>query len=587
MADQLWLVKSSNRILGPFAFSEVVALIHSRELYLLDEVCRPLKRWVSFQECDEFRDAIEEMRKKGFSTSEDTSSINDGFTNRGLTATVPVEIEYADEFTDEMAFAENASREIVYDSVVETKSKQSVNASPSTGVTVYGSKNSAQFAKDVQSKTRFIPALLFFLAACGFGILGYQYFYRKPKMVESVAQDDYDKGMYAMDEGDYAQALDRFSRYSGKFHDTKKVALYLGPLLIQLENQTVQGQQLLQEALSADPNSLAQVQTGIGLAEMINGHYEQAREAFDKALDSNPYFYPALINKGSLALLRQDYTNAKNTFESVVNKTDTEPEAFMLLADTLLNSGKEEMIDEAISELSDFLKTATDYSQEARLSLAYAYSLKKNSEKTLRTVMQLLDSDPKLTEDHRHNLFIFSRRLTWTNYLRWCDSVHTSMAQNVLGTSLYAYCLYRSDRAMDAKQTMETAVQQSPKDALVQALYSFILRSSNLDDQASVALGKSIEYDSHNEYQLPLILQAQFCEKQKDYACATKNWSRILATYPEHLTAIAGLAQNHMDTGENSDVAALIAKGLTISPDYRPLRKLVHKAESLGLKVVK
>jgi hypothetical protein len=134
---------------------------------------------------------------------------------------------------------------------------------------------------------------------------------------------------------------------------------------------------------------------------------------------------------------------------------------------------------------------------------------------------------------------------------------------------------------------IENAVSQAPKDPLIQSLYSYILHSSSLEDGASVALGKALEFDMSGTYQLPLILQAQFCERQKDFDCSQKYWNQLITKNPNNLTALAGLAQRALDVGDNAQFTSILVRGLTVSPDYKPLRRLMQKAQAAGIKVLK
>ena len=591
----LWLVKSVGRILGPMAASEVAKLLESREIYLVDEVAEPLRRWFSIQEVEGFRQTVQELRKKGVhATYEDTVTLTGGTnTNKTITVTQPVEDSFGEGATDDVESISSMSsgtnlEEIVYEDVKETK-KISQRNTPA--LATFGVKGSDAVRSAATATSRWIVTAVFLGVVGVSAYYGYQQLVQKPRLQEVSSQDDYQRGMAALDAGDYSTALDRLRRFYQTHPEREELQLYLGPLMIQLENQTVQGKQMLYKMIEKDPRVAKESWTGIGIAELIDGHLDLAADAFNKALEKDPFYFPALINQGLLALQKQDLTKAKSIFESVVNKTDTEPSAFLLLAETLIELSREEekssTLEQASRVLADFLKGAHDYAQEADFISLYIQILRGQNEHAAKRAERILDRDPNLTEDHRHNIFIYSRRLSWGSWVKWCEHIQSAMGPSPVGQSLWAYCLFRSDRSIEAKKAIENAVVRGPREPLVQAVYSYILHASNLDDQASVALGKALEMDSRGEYQLPLILQAQFCERQKDSECVSRSWTELLKRNPNELVAIAGMAQVGLDTQDLSLVSSHLIRGLSISKDYKPIRKLVQKAEGIGVKVVK
>jgi tetratricopeptide (TPR) repeat protein len=579
-----WLVKCSGRILGPMSFSEVIRRLKNRELYILDEVAQPLRRWISLQESEEFRQAIDELRRSGDKGLEGTMTLTGG-TTANLTFTEPIDIE------DDEQTTVGRLKEIVYENVTETAQKTNLNSSVTPSVPVYGLRSSSQVQLKAQSVTRWFWWVAALAAVIGVGFFSFQMFIKKPKLREQAIQDDYQQGMTALDVGDYPTALSHLRRYHLSHPEDQKVFIYLAMLLIQVENQTVESKLFLSQMLGTHPQSTHEIWTAIGLAQQLDGRQDSAAESFNKALEEDPHYFPALINLGLISLQKKDFLRSKTIFESVINKTDTEPTAFLFLAETLINlylaENSKAYLTSALEVLDDFLKSAQDYAQEADFLGVYALVLKGDLDEALQRAGQVLDRDPQLTDNHNHNLFINSRRLSWRPWLKWCEQAQLAMGLTANSTSLLAYCQYRNDRHIEAKKTIENAVAQAPKDPLVQSLYSFILSSSHLEDEASVALGKAMELDVSANYQLPRILQAQFCERQKDFDCAQKYWTELLSHNPNNLTALAGMAEHEFDAKNFLGVQSYLTRGLTISPDYKPLRRLAHQAELAGLKIFK
>src|SRR4051794_33227007 len=61
--EKCWLVKSSQRVLGPVSQNEIIRRLKSRELNLVDDASSPGRRWQQIQSHPEFRDIVEEVRR--------------------------------------------------------------------------------------------------------------------------------------------------------------------------------------------------------------------------------------------------------------------------------------------------------------------------------------------------------------------------------------------------------------------------------------------------------------------------------------------------------------------------------------------
>jgi tetratricopeptide (TPR) repeat protein len=125
-------------------------------------------------------------------------------------------------------------------------------------------------------------------------------------------------------------------------------------------------------------------------------------------------------------------------------------------------------------------------------------------------------------------------------------------------------------------------VHQSPKDALIQAWYSYVLRESGDTDQAGVVLGRATDFNRRGDYVLPSLMQARFCQKNDLVECARENWQRIYERDLDTLPAVAGLAWVNAQQKSTAEAAKLLNRGLKISPDYIPLLELRQRAENEG-----
>jgi hypothetical protein len=72
--EKKWLVKSENKILGPYNFDQIVDLIRKKQIVLIDEIRDPETRWLYIRENNAFKTIVEEIRKEIDSKQESTKT---------------------------------------------------------------------------------------------------------------------------------------------------------------------------------------------------------------------------------------------------------------------------------------------------------------------------------------------------------------------------------------------------------------------------------------------------------------------------------------------------------------------------------
>lgn len=71
-SETKWLIKSENRILGPYSFDQIIDLIRKKQISLIDEVRDSETRWLYVRENPEFKSIVEEMRNEIYSRVDNT-----------------------------------------------------------------------------------------------------------------------------------------------------------------------------------------------------------------------------------------------------------------------------------------------------------------------------------------------------------------------------------------------------------------------------------------------------------------------------------------------------------------------------------
>lgn len=73
-SETKWLIKSENKILGPYNFDQLTDLIRKKQISLIDEIRDPETRWLYVRECSDFKSVVEEMRQKIDATTDSTKT---------------------------------------------------------------------------------------------------------------------------------------------------------------------------------------------------------------------------------------------------------------------------------------------------------------------------------------------------------------------------------------------------------------------------------------------------------------------------------------------------------------------------------
>ena len=86
-SEKRWLIKSENRILGPYSFDQIIDLLRKKQISIIDEVRDPETRWLYVRENNDFKNIVEEIRKEIDSRQESTKTSQNMNFNTAITNT--------------------------------------------------------------------------------------------------------------------------------------------------------------------------------------------------------------------------------------------------------------------------------------------------------------------------------------------------------------------------------------------------------------------------------------------------------------------------------------------------------------------
>lgn len=579
-----WLVKSSGRILGPFPESRIAELLRTREISVLDEVSQPLRRWQTIQYHAQFREVVENLRRSSLSEKTEATWTPGGLTGITQTLTDLQDSDLTEDITQDLdSFNTAPNREIVLHNVKEHGQAPGVVPPGARYQPQYGQNAAIQHQVERTTKGLWIMTVVVLLGVAAFIV---QRRYSSGQFDAKLPVQNLKQNVVNLVQvGHYPEALRELKNYFPDPNLAGDLAIYYGSLLIQVEGQTVLGRRLLNLVLTQKRPEAKQAYTGLGLADLLDGQFDAAEANFDKALSLDGDYVPPIVNMAAVALQKGDFKRAKNFASRALTLSPFQGEALLLLAEAQLYLAKasNSMVDliSVAKMIDDFQNRQYDYYAEVGFYGLYIDLLRKDKQ-ILEKLERYLDSDPKLTADHRHNVFIYKGRTSWKIMGRLCEQMRDKLGDNARVATFQSSCYAREGRWDSARQYIEKAVHQAPKDSLVQAWYSYVLKESGEAEQASVIFAKATEYNRRGEFVLPTLLQARFSQSNQDVEGARASWNRLYERNLNYLPALAGLAWVHVQGKSFGEAAKMIEKGLHISPDYIPLLELRQKGETEG-----
>ncbi len=588
MSDQdqaFWLVKSSGRILGPYTKNRIRDLLREKEVVALDEVGLPKRKWNYIRDQKEFSGVLEELRiqqiKSGSDKTQTVGSHIDDITGSVTEAIIedsadeltsdvePLNFELTQEIPIQGDLEITAARDVTKTGrVVETNEPSSKRY----GTEEQAKKNVSSFAQRLWRTTLYILAFSAILLVVNHYVLSPKSKSTKNYSELTIADAFYTNGMYE-------RALKYYKKAYESGHENKEPLLRYGTLLIQLDRNTVEGVNLLQESLNFDPRNRVYVYAGIGLANIFDGNHIFANKHLREALNIEPNLTSAIVNLGWLRQREGAIDEAIDLYSSSIIKgagrVDNSPYIYLskALIEKWKKSGNQKYLDEAKNTLLSIVDNKTDYRQEALLLLTYIYSQASKSEDYFSTLERTLDTDPLLTSEHSHDLNIYHDGISWGSFIRMCDEIYEKNKQDSSAVALSGYCLLKGKDLVRAEQRFKELANKRTQSPLLLAVHAFYHQVVGNESHAAITLGKAIEGNkSGRKYSLPLILEARTCQEIGDDECALKKWKELLQKEEKNIQALSNIVILQTKKGNIQGLDTYVRDARLISDNYAPAR---------------
>lgn len=310
--ENKWLIKSENRILGPYNFEQVIDLIRKKQISIIDEVRDPETRWLYVRENSEFKVIVDEMRSEIDARTEGTKTFQSSASKAVEDTTMQKTRTDVNQFTDinieakELAVTNEVIRNPAASPVQKTEKAK-----------VYG----VQTDVVIQNKMNIFSNKILVGTVVGVALLlssffGYLYVQKRNilKQEEELTLQ-IKKYKYL---GLYQKAVDLFAKLPGP--NQKKMVpelLEIFPLLESTGLVALEDVKSLKTDSGLSQDQKANIEIINFLASMHLQNYGQAQEFLVKATALLPTSLLIKENEALLNLKRGQFANSYNLFKSI------------------------------------------------------------------------------------------------------------------------------------------------------------------------------------------------------------------------------------------------------------------------------
>ncbi len=539
-----WLVKSGERILGPFSADQIDELLHSREIVVIDEVKRSKGRWKFIRDEAFFAVIVEKLRTSKQQKPEDTEHGASG--TRSMTATDDVNREQSKTFEIENRDSPHSS--FIQDAEfvdISDKKTPVLETKPNPAAKQFGLTGQASVQKNIKkSSSAFWLFTLIFIGMA----LTIAYKLQNRQVQTSQGPDfakTYDLALQSYRQGAFAESLRYFKEAASLHPSDPDVIISMSPLMLSIEGQKLEVKRKLGEVLAIvhSEDQVKQAKNILGLVAIAEEDFPEANKQFSDVLRTDSKFIPALFNMGIVHFLQKDYAGAQADFAKVLIEDPKniaarflmiKAKAFEKIIGSFSNFTEEH---QAIQELTEQF---FDLKQEAYLFDAYLFSKEENVTRHQQQVQHAVEADPFLSEEFIRDPLFSTSQLSWIYLAPYCEEMTKKYPKLAEMKALETICLVKTGRAQEAPKFIEEALAAHPYDSLLLSVKAYSLMSAGRSDEAHATLGLAQKTDPNK---LSKILMGRFCLRLKDDACAKENFEALADPASTPPIAAAGLGE--------------------------------------------
>lgn len=562
--DTLWLVKSGDRVLGPFATGEVIRRLRAKELVVIDEVIAPQSRWRHIRDEALFSSVVDEIRTGLMSVRDDTEVGESGaetITNRGSDDKTPrVEFQGGTgihgsatnaKFDSSINVSRISDAEIVSEStereVISHGGVRDLNREARSGKSGGSSKSSGSKSSNVHSTLSYTPPsgresesgasvrktsrALWGIVAVAVAILGASFYFFRVAPVKRAQQRALEvqelrkEADRAWSRGEFVRSQKLYEQINKEPHLDMETDLRAAILKLRLDRETLAAKRRLEDLMPrlTSSESKTRAKIALAIASLQSDEPLEAQNSLARLVrepESGPIAYFNLAVAQATSGLRPD---AIQNLRKLETHTALGAPSKLLRSLLHLKDGQARPAANAV-EIED-LRTAGAYRQEMLTIGAVADWLDGNKKRSMTRLKQALESDPFQTEEFYFDPLLYLEILRWKQILPlvkdFAERVKTNSAK-----ALYALALVKADRKTEAASLINESLSAKTNDPEMQAANAYLLMLQGRDDEARAAL-KFAKPTQGETVPQASILEARLCERAGDQNCSLQTWTAL------------------------------------------------------------
>lgn len=574
--QRYWLIKSANRILGPYTLAELTEQLKTKQVSIIDEVRQPDGRWSYIRENQMFMDIVQSLRDEADPHSELTMTQSVA----QHTAITRTDVNVSDDLTPIPIPHQSRHDDLkdVTSSAESTVPRGGLNKAKS-----YAASTDARVHDRLQKKTQYLRWMLFIVGAVAVAAVVLILTQKEKK--KALGYDEFmAQALRYKSLGLYEKSLQSYQKASKLREPDSEAQMQMAPVLISEDRQSLLGRRILEQALGAEGRPRADIVNaylGIAVSYMIDGDLKPAEDTLQKVLGYDPSNIPAQMNLAIIRQKRGENREAAQTFDGIYRKNPQSGLALFGRALAVVEQAKTQpeatMLQNLVSDIQAYVSRSGYLRQELLLFSIYAQSLLGDIDGVNQSVVRFLIELPGQAAHYTHPLFVDWRFTQWDSLEKYCSEILQKVNVHSELKAFRAVCLMEVNRFTDSSKILEEALAEAPKDPyILMAQASFLKKVGRIPEmQAILKLPELQNLTAKN------LLLGETCRQNKDVACAQGIYKFVLERDKNNIAAIYGLSwAMTQNTQERRAAYEQVRLGLQNEPNYLPLLELRDQLEN-------
>lgn len=548
--ESLWLVKAGSRILGPFSEFQLIHLIHTKEVSPIDEVKKPLQRWVFVRQCEELKAAVERYRDQLSGANHQTVLDSTAITEEmDIEKTAP-----AFQLQSESV----AVREMI---VSEAPPVQNYSSVPEPTIATLDPRAVQKAQEKLKRKENsrsggvvWVLGLLVFLAIA--------IIYYWPSNVMTTESEDSNYIVLA-EQGQFKEVMDELDALSKVRSLTLEEKILKLGAAAKVNRQSFEVRSFAEDIQSSQAltaQQASQIHRSISISLLQESLFDEAATEVSRASDVSTW---DLLN---IAILKRDWVNAEILLAQAKDKL-LPGQRELVLGLIQLSKG------ESVTAISD------SYNLAAKTYFLKALSLQRQNaglEELGAVIRKLMEFNPFVDDIFVENMFVDQSSLKWSNLTQYCqrpnpqDNIEETRSMYIW---LLQFCNLMSANFTDVN--FDRLILNDPGyPDLSQMSASWVAFANvHMDRFAEARTYLPTAGDSY----LGHLTKGKLCLVTQDFQCAEQSYQNILRNNPNDPWALTGMINSKFNSGLIPEAKALLRSALVSYPDFKELIEWKYK----------